>query len=267
MAITKREHDRVGHPSLLTSRLYITGHDLQQMPGLLMEARSRTNDWRYWHVGALMWGYLLATAWSTHRSEGVKSEKEGSDARIARDPRICPRHAEGVGGPKDRRHRGAAAQVPQPAGGEFRARLLGAEIRDVTAHGKWLQAETTRGWLLLNLGMGGEILLTRRDRLPEKYRLIFDWEDGGCLAINFWWFGYVHLVEDLDDHPMVSNLGPDFLSLSLDGFQALLHGRRGGHQVVSAQPETDRRHRECLRARPVVQGVHSSSAENQHAER
>ena len=69
---------------------------------------------------------------------------------------------------------------------EFRAELLGAESRDVTAHGKWLQAETTQGWLLLNLGMGGEILLTRRDHLPEKYRPILDWEEGGCLAINFW---------------------------------------------------------------------------------
>ncbi len=111
---------------------------------------------------------------------------------------------------------------------QFRTGLLGAEIRDVNYHGKWLQAETTQGWLLLNLGMGGEILLTRRDRLPEKYRLILDWEDGGCLAINFWWFGYVHWVEDLDDHPMASKLGPDFMSLTLDGFQALLRGRRGG---------------------------------------
>jgi formamidopyrimidine-DNA glycosylase len=110
---------------------------------------------------------------------------------------------------------------------EFRARLLGAEICDVTAHGKWLQAETTQGWLLLNLGMGGEILLTSRDRLPEKVRLVFEFVDGQCLAVNFWWFGYVHWVEDLGNHPMVSNLGPDFLSLSLDGFQDLLHGRRG----------------------------------------
>ena len=30
-----------------------------QMQGLLMEARSRTNDWRYWHVGELMWGYFM----------------------------------------------------------------------------------------------------------------------------------------------------------------------------------------------------------------
>jgi hypothetical protein len=35
----------------VTARLYETGADLQQMYGLLMEARSQTNGWRYWHVG------------------------------------------------------------------------------------------------------------------------------------------------------------------------------------------------------------------------
>lgn len=38
----------------------------------------------------------------------------------------------------------------------FRAALSGATIEAVTPHGKWLQVRTTRGWLLLNLGMGGE---------------------------------------------------------------------------------------------------------------
>jgi formamidopyrimidine-DNA glycosylase len=70
---------------------------------------------------------------------------------------------------------------------EFRAALAGAQIRDVSSHGKWLLVDTTRGWLLLGLGMGGEILLTGRDRLPEKTRLIFDLTDGACLAVNFWW--------------------------------------------------------------------------------
>jgi mycothiol synthase len=46
---------------LLTSRLYETEYDLRQMQDLLMEARSRTNDWRYAHVGELMWGFLMVT--------------------------------------------------------------------------------------------------------------------------------------------------------------------------------------------------------------
>ena len=53
-------------------------------------------------------------------------------------------------------------------------------------------------------------------------------DDGNCLAVNFWWFGYIHYVKDLGDHPMVSQLGPDFTSLSLDEFRDLLQGRRGG---------------------------------------
>ncbi|MBI5291556.1 MAG: GNAT family N-acetyltransferase [Chloroflexi bacterium] len=43
----------------LTTRFYETEHDLQQMQGLLMEARSRTNDWHYSHVGELMWGFFM----------------------------------------------------------------------------------------------------------------------------------------------------------------------------------------------------------------
>ena len=44
---------------LLTSRLYETEHDLQQMQGLLMEARSRTDDWSYAHVGELTFGFFM----------------------------------------------------------------------------------------------------------------------------------------------------------------------------------------------------------------
>jgi formamidopyrimidine-DNA glycosylase len=111
---------------------------------------------------------------------------------------------------------------------DFRAALTGARILAVTPRGKWLQVETSRGWLLLNLGMGGEILLTSRDRLPEKYRLLFGFADGAALAINFWWFGQAHYVKMLDDHSLTARLGPNALSPSLSEFQELLRGRRGG---------------------------------------
>ena len=111
---------------------------------------------------------------------------------------------------------------------DFRAALTGARILAVTPRGKWLQVETSRGWLLLNLGMGGEILLASRDRLPEKYRLVFDLADGAALVVNFWWFGQAHYVKELDHHSLTAKLGPDVLSLSLDEFHDLLRGRRGG---------------------------------------
>jgi formamidopyrimidine-DNA glycosylase len=106
--------------------------------------------------------------------------------------------------------------------------LTGARLLDVTHRGKWLFVETTQGWLLLNLGMGGEILLRTRGTLPKKYRLIFDFDDSTCLVVNFWWFGYAHFVAELTDHSMTAQLGPDALGLTLDQFQELLRGRRGG---------------------------------------
>jgi formamidopyrimidine-DNA glycosylase len=107
--------------------------------------------------------------------------------------------------------------------------LSGARVLDVTHRGKWILVETTQGWLLLNLGMGGEILLATHDTLPEKHRLIFDFDDGECLAVNFWWFGYAHYVRpgELDDHALTAKLGPNALDLTVEDLQAMLKGRRG----------------------------------------
>jgi len=44
---------------MFTSRAYATEQDLQQMEDLLMEARSRTDDWRYWHVGDLAFVFFM----------------------------------------------------------------------------------------------------------------------------------------------------------------------------------------------------------------
>jgi formamidopyrimidine-DNA glycosylase len=126
----------------------------------------------------------------------------------------------------------SAIEVLQPkclntSEAEFQDALTDAQILAVTPRGKWLQVRTSNGWLLLSLGMGGEILLTDRAHLPKKVRLIFDLDGRAALAVNFWWFGHAHFVTDPDDHPMVGNLGPDALALSLDAFRALLSGRRG----------------------------------------
>ena len=110
----------------------------------------------------------------------------------------------------------------------FRRALTGAQIRDVAYHGKWVVVEITRGWLLLCLGMGGEILLVQGAKFPEKRRLTLDLNDGTHLVINFWWFGYAHYAAELADHKMTSRLGPNALDLSLEAFRELLRGRRGG---------------------------------------
>jgi len=112
---------------------------------------------------------------------------------------------------------------------EFVSKLTGARILGAKYRGKWVVVETTQGWLMLGLGMGGEILLVTRDTLPEKYRIIFDFDDGSCLAVNFWWFGYAHYApaDDLESHKMTAKLGPNALEISRDDLQDMLTNRRG----------------------------------------
>lgn len=116
---------------------------------------------------------------------------------------------------------------------EFSAALVTAVIQEVTYHGKWIMVSTTRGWLLLNLGMGGEILLVTRNTMPEKYRLVFDFTDGTCLAVNFWWFGYAFHVkhDELNTIPMFARLGPNVLDITLEDFSALLGSQKGKTKI------------------------------------
>jgi formamidopyrimidine-DNA glycosylase len=109
----------------------------------------------------------------------------------------------------------------------FSVAVNGARISDVFYRGKWIFVETSQGWILLCLGMGGEILLVNRATLPEKYRIIIDFTDHSCLAVNFWWFGYVHYADQLGNHKMTSGLGPNAIDLAFSDLQTLLKGRRG----------------------------------------
>jgi formamidopyrimidine-DNA glycosylase len=111
----------------------------------------------------------------------------------------------------------------------FTRALSGATIEAVSHRGKWVVTETSGGVLLVNLGMGGELLLVPSRRLPAKWRVRFALDQGKDLVVNFWWFGYVHYVPSgaIEDHPMIAALGPDALDVTLPEFQGLLGGRRG----------------------------------------
>jgi len=90
----------------------------------------------------------------------------------------------------------------------FTDRVVGQQVERAYPHGKWIVTITDAGYLLINMGMGGELLLRPgRHDLPEKYRLLLDLENGTCLAVNFWWFGSVHWAERLEGHPQVGALG------------------------------------------------------------
>ncbi|MBU0596277.1 Fpg/Nei family DNA glycosylase [Candidatus Bipolaricaulota bacterium] len=117
----------------------------------------------------------------------------------------------------------------------FEKGLSGAEIVGVTHRGKWLFVETTQGHLLINMGMGGELLLLPSSAPPEKWRVKLGFaedeadERSMALFANFWWFGNTHYVQPggLADHAMTAKLGPNALDLSADEFAELLSGKRG----------------------------------------
>ncbi len=116
---------------------------------------------------------------------------------------------------------------------DFCQTLDNAVIEEVTYHGKWIKVRTSTGWLLLNLGMGGEILLTSREKMPAKYRLAFNFTDGTCLAINFWWFGYAYYceLEGLHTIPMIAKLGPNVLDLTAEEFSMLVSEQKPGMRI------------------------------------
>lgn len=116
----------------------------------------------------------------------------------------------------------------------FALSLTGATVNKVFNKGKWIFIETNAGYLLVNLGMGGEILRCNPDELPKKYRFVIYLDSGEALAINFWWFGYIHFVPEngLSSHSLTSNLGPNVLDLSEVEFEKIISGQRGRLKLV-----------------------------------
>lgn len=130
----------------------------------------------------------------------------------------------------------ARADVVQPKilnlpAEEFCQRLPGQTLVGAEPRGKWICCRLSEDCLLINLGMGGELLLHEPDEpLPEKVQAVLHLADGGRLSLHFAWFGYLHLVTPagLAEHPMAGRIGVDPLSpaFSEEAFRALLAGRR-----------------------------------------
>ena len=86
----------------LTSRLYETEHDLQQMQAMLMEARSRTDDWRYPHIGVFTFKFLMVLChlnpqefirlWHDQQGKLIAFAMLGEDPAF--DCQVLPEHQE-----------------------------------------------------------------------------------------------------------------------------------------------------------------------------
>ncbi|MGB9978895.1 DNA-formamidopyrimidine glycosylase family protein [Methanobacterium sp.] len=113
----------------------------------------------------------------------------------------------------------------------FKDQITGKTIKKVYNKGKWIFFELTDNYhLLLNLGMGADILYHNSDKnSAEEYQCRFNFTDSSCFTCKFWWFGHVDLVlnNELSDHKStkdiaISPLDSDF---TLDYFKKICTGR------------------------------------------
>ena len=117
-------------------------------------------------------------------------------------------------------------------GKEFQEIITGKQIGKIKSKGKWIFTSLGEDMtVLLNLGMGGDVLYHKQtESVSNKYKLLFYFIDKSSLSINFWWFGYVHAINNkcLSAHKMTSELGispldPEF---TLEGFKKLIKNKR-----------------------------------------
>lgn len=112
-------------------------------------------------------------------------------------------------------------------------RIVGKRLGETRARGKWLFTRLKPDDnLLLNLGMGGDLLYHKEQAtIPKKYQLLLSFSDKSKLSVSFAWFGYIHLVSDRDlpKHRMTTDLGmtPIGEEFTIENISSLMAGRRG----------------------------------------
>ncbi|MGB9666943.1 MAG: Fpg/Nei family DNA glycosylase, partial [Candidatus Cryosericum sp.] len=118
---------------------------------------------------------------------------------------------------------------------EFEQLVTGTSVGHVTSRGKWIFMELKPGTtLLINLGMGGELLYHRKgELLPANRQAALLFTDGSAQSQHFWWFGYVHAVKtaQLASHAMTARLGLDPLkdsSFTSEAFDQMLQRKKRG---------------------------------------
>ena len=112
---------------------------------------------------------------------------------------------------------------------DFRELVEGTRVGSVTARGKWAFVHLAgNATLLLNLGMGGDVLFHAAGvPLPDNRQAAVLFGDETALSLHFWWFGYVHAARtsDLAAHTMTATLGVNPLDdheFTRDAFEELL---------------------------------------------
>ena len=119
-----------------------------------------------------------------------------------------------------------------PIAGPWPGTIPGARVTEIGRRGKYVLLQTTRGTLIIHLGMSGSLRITEALSPPRKhdhYDLLF--ENGVCLRYHDpRRFGaLLHTDDDPLKHPLLASLGIEPLSAAFDG--AYLKQRAGQRTV------------------------------------
>lgn len=102
--------------------------------------------------------------------------------------------------------------------GEFLETIRGKKVLKVYNKGKWIFIQLSDDYhLLLNLGMGADVLYHEAGQSPEEYQCLFQFTDGSYFTSKFWWIGRAELLpdEELPQHKAtkdiaITPLDPEF---------------------------------------------------------
>lgn len=104
-------------------------------------------------------------------------------------------------------------------------------VLNVYNKGKWIFVELSDDYfLLLNLGMGADLLYHAKDQeFPDEYQIHFNFTDTSGFTCKFWWIGRAELIEkkELSNHKVTKDiaLSPFDSDFTLEHFKGVIRGR------------------------------------------
>lgn len=115
---------------------------------------------------------------------------------------------------------------------EFIRKIINKKVLRAFNKGKWIFIELSEEYyLLLNLGMGGDILYYDSDQEYEReYQCKLIFNDTSEVTCKFWWMGRIELlkVDELSKHKATNEIAytPFDEEFTLDYFKALFKNKR-----------------------------------------
>jgi len=114
------------------------------------------------------------------------------------------------------------------SGKNLKSELRGKEFENTRRHGKYLFSKVGKNWLVLHLGMTGELEFIKNFKKdPEYAKVLFLFSKAALAYICPRKFGKIYLTEDKDKFIKEKDLGPDAVGLDFKNFYKIMNEKKG----------------------------------------